>query len=110
MATTDIHTLPDLVDFHVQNNPQHLFCIQAEKKPTGSGYEFVPVSYGRLYRALLRCQAWLGEHTPGFHSPAKGADGVIIKSAPIALLIEGDVGLAAYVLALMTYPGLVDSA
>lgn len=108
-AATDIRTLPDLVDFHVQNNPQHLFCLQAEKSPSGSGYDFVPVSYDTLRCAILRCQAWLGEHARGFHPPVHGADGGAVRSAPIALLMESDVGLAVYVLALMALgiPALV---
>lgn len=101
--TTDIRTLPDLVNFHVKNNPQHLFCLQAEKKSTGSGYDLTPVTYEKLHRALIRCQTWLRNHAPGFHSPSTtgGTDGVAVKSAPIAILMESDVGLAVYVLALM---------
>ncbi|KAL9095877.1 MAG: hypothetical protein Q9165_001874 [Trypethelium subeluteriae] len=91
-----IRTLPELVDFHGKNNPQHLFCIQAERNN-----HFVPVNYERLQRAIIRCQAWLQEDAIGLHAPIINADGQPEKCAPVAILMESHVGLAIYVLALM---------
>ncbi len=96
-----IRTLPELVDFHIENNPRHLFCLQAEKEDSESGKEFIPVSYERLQRAILRCQAWLEGNAPGIHPPIVGNGAITKKCAPVAILMESHVGLAVYVLALM---------
>ncbi|RYP25007.1 hypothetical protein DL765_000235 [Monosporascus sp. GIB2] len=91
-----IRTLPELVDFHGETNPQHLFCLQAERDN-----RFVPVSYDRLQHAIVRCQAWFEEQAIGLHPPLGGPDGHVKKCAPVAILMESHVGLAIYVLACM---------
>ena len=131
----DIQTLPDLIEFHYKHNPEHLFCIQAEKKaspgsastpstlssqqPTsstdasgpGAGpsselreYDFTPISYNDLYRAIRRCQSSLVESGPAnaFHLPVKNHDGGISKCAPVAIIMESDAGLAIYILSLLS--------
>jgi acyl-CoA synthetase (AMP-forming)/AMP-acid ligase II/NAD(P)-dependent dehydrogenase (short-subunit alcohol dehydrogenase family) len=101
-SSTTIRTLPELVEFHVKHNPQHLFCFQAEKKANGDGtYDFVPVTYEKLRNAILQCQVWLTEHVPGFHLPAVSEDGSVKKCPPVAILMESHFALAVYVLALM---------
>lgn len=92
----NIRTLPELVDFHGKNNPQHLFCLQVERDN-----RFVPVSYERLQHAIVRCQAWLEEQAIGLHPPIMNTDGHVKKCAPVAILMESHVGLAIYVLACM---------
>ena len=89
-----IRTLPAVVDFHGENNPQHLFCLQVERDN-----RFVPVSYERLQHAIIRCQAWLHEQAIGLHPPIVDTDGRVKKCAPVAILMESHVGLAIYVLA-----------
>ncbi|KAI9677125.1 MAG: putative NRPS-like protein biosynthetic cluster [Bathelium mastoideum] len=91
-----VRTLPELVDFQAENNPQHLFCIQAE-----GNNQFVPVSYEKLRRAIIRCQAWLEEHVVDLHSPFVASDGHVKKFTPVAILMESHVGLAICVLSLM---------
>lgn len=91
-----IRTLPALVDFHGENNPQHLFCIQVKRDN-----RFVLVSYERLQHAIVRCQVWLEEQAIGLHPPIVDTDGHVKKCAPIAILMESHVGLAIYVLACM---------
>lgn len=91
-----IRTLPTLVDFHGENNPQHLFCLQVKRDN-----RFVLVSYERLQHAIVRCQAWLEEQAIGLHPPIVGTDGHVKKCAPVAILMESHVGLAIYVLACM---------
>lgn len=91
-----IRTLPALVDFHGENNPQHLFCLQVKRDN-----RFVPVSYERLQHAIVRCQVWLEEQAIGLHPPIVDTDGHVKKCAPIAILMESHVGLAIYVLACM---------
>lgn len=91
-----IQTLPALVDFHGENNPQHPFCLQVK-----GDNRSVQVSYQSLQHAIVRCQAWLGEQVVGFHPPIVDADGHVKKCAPVAILMESHVGLAIYVLACM---------
>lgn len=91
-----LRTLPELVDFHSENNPKYLFCLQAERD---NG--FMPVNYERFKRAIIRCQTWLGEQAVGLHPPIRDASGHVKKCAPVAILMESHVGLAIYVLACM---------
>ncbi|KAJ5512744.1 NRPS-like enzyme [Penicillium fimorum] len=95
-SNTGIRTLPDLVDFHGKHNPQHTFCIQATRDQG-----FVSVSYGKLQRAIVRCQARLKREDSGLHPPTSDADGHVTKCAPVAILTESQVGLVIYVLACM---------
>ena len=91
-----IRTLPDLVDFNAENNPQHLFCLQVQRD---NG--FIPVSYKKLRHAIVRCQAWLEELDINLHSPVVGTGGHVKRCAPVAILMKSHVGLAIYVLACM---------
>lgn len=92
----DIRTLPALVDFHCENNPQHLFCLQVRKDNS-----VVPVSFERLQHAVARCQSWLEKQAIDLHPPLVDTGGHVKKCAPVALLMESHVGLAIYVLACM---------
>ncbi|ETS86536.1 hypothetical protein PFICI_00364 [Pestalotiopsis fici W106-1] len=90
-----IRTLPELVDFHFEKNPDHLFCFQAEKHNS-----LVPITYGHLSHAVARCQAWLDEQAIG-SQPIVGPDGQAEKCAPVAIFMESHVGLAVFLLACM---------
>lgn len=106
-----IRSLPDLVDFHIEHNPHHRFCLQAEvSKAEGGGYTFVTVTYEKLLRAILRCQAWIlnpayqAASGPLIHPPLLESHhdgGKYHKCAPVGILMESDATLAIYVLALM---------
>lgn len=101
-AQTTLRTLPELVKFNVKNNPTHLFCLQVEKKkPNNVGSSFVKVNYKKLEQAIFRCQRWVGTQIPGVGPPAQGGLGTAAKPAPVALLMESDLGLAVYLLTLM---------
>ncbi|KAJ0317677.1 hypothetical protein COL5a_011042 [Colletotrichum fioriniae] len=100
-SASGLRTLPELVDFHAENNPKHLFCLQAEVNEAGTGHNFVPLSYETLQRAIICCQAWLKEQTPSLHPPKIEADGSVKKCAPVAVLMESHVGLVICVLACM---------
>jgi len=91
-----IRTLPALVDFHGENNPQHLFCLQVK-----SDNRFVLVSYKRLQHAIVRCQGWLEAQAIVLHPPIVDTDGHVKKCAPVAILMESHPGLAIFVLACM---------
>lgn len=110
-----IRSLPDLVDFHIEHNPHHAFCLQAEvSNAEDVGHTFVTVTYERLQQAILRCQGWILNqaqqaasgpliHPPSSRSNAANAGDVeeYHKCAPVGILMESDAALAIYVLALM---------
>ncbi|KXH44028.1 hypothetical protein CSIM01_12181 [Colletotrichum simmondsii] len=100
-STSGLRTLPELVDFHAESNPKHLFCLQAEANAAGNGHNFVPLSYETLQRAIVRCQAWLKGQATTLHAPKTEADGSVKKCAPVAVLMESHVGLVICVLACM---------
>ncbi|KAK1657132.1 hypothetical protein BDP55DRAFT_737654 [Colletotrichum godetiae] len=100
-STSSLRTLPELVDFHAENNPKHLYGLQAEANETENGHRFVPLNYETLQRAIIRCQAWLMEQTISLHPPKTAADGSVKKCAPVAVLMESHVGLVICVLACM---------
>ena len=91
-----IPTLPALVDFHAENNPQHLFCLQVKRENGG-----VRVSYAMLRHAIVGCQSWLRDQAIGLQPPVVDSNGNVKKNAPVAILMESHVGLAIYVLACM---------
>lgn len=110
-----IRSLPDLVDYHILHNPHHSFCLQAEGSSVeGKGHTFVIVTYEKLQHAILRCQEWIQNRSsqtgsgPLIHPPltngcpTKAGDGEkYSKCAPVGVLMESDITLAIYVLALM---------
>ncbi|KAK1635917.1 hypothetical protein BDP81DRAFT_450746 [Colletotrichum phormii] len=100
-STSGLRTLPELVNFHAENNPKHLFGLQAEANEAGNGHSFVPLRYETLQRAIIRCQAWLMQQTTSLHPPKTAADGSVKKCAPVAVLMESHVGLVICVLACM---------
>jgi acyl-CoA synthetase (AMP-forming)/AMP-acid ligase II len=101
-STSGIRTLPELVEFHVKHNPEHRFCIQAEKPLIEKGkYRLTSVSYERLQQAILRCQAWLSDNAPNIHASILDDYGIVNRCAPVAVLMESHVGLSVFILTLM---------
>ena len=92
-----IRTLPELVEFNATYNPQHLFCLQANKAG-----EATRISHLELKYAVLRCSAWLRDKVPGLKGPEKGEDGKVSRGPPIALLMESDIGIFIYLLSLLS--------
>ena len=91
-----IRTLPELVEFNAENNPEHLFCLQANKigEPTS-------ITHLQLKHAILRCSSWLRDHVSGFREPEVRDDGKVLRAAPIALFMESDAGIFVFFLSLM---------
>lgn len=88
--SSSIFTLPDLVDFNAQHNPDHVFCYQARKRDDGSVH-LIEITHKRLRDLVLCCQSWLRSHAADH----------ISKSRPVALFMESDVGLWIHMLALL---------
>jgi acyl-CoA synthetase (AMP-forming)/AMP-acid ligase II len=96
-----IKTVSDLIDFNAENNPDQLFCLQAEKGLNESkNPPFLRITYRSFRDMIIRCQQWIEEHVPEIHPPAL-IDGNIIKCRPLALLLDSDIGLLVHLFALM---------
>ncbi|KAF2006434.1 acetyl-CoA synthetase-like protein [Amniculicola lignicola CBS 123094] len=97
-----IKTVADLVDFNADRNPDHVFCLQAEKDLAGSKCPpFLRISH-RLFRSMiLSCQQWMQQHLSELNSPSIHVEGHVVRGAPIALLVDSDVGLLVHLFALV---------
>ncbi|KAF2968004.1 hypothetical protein GQX73_g5534 [Xylaria multiplex] len=90
-----IRSVPELVDFNAVTNPDALFCVQAIK-----GLADKAVTMGQLRDAVIRCKFAL-QKSLYIRSPIATEDGKILKSPPVALFMDSDLGLLFHLLALM---------
>ncbi|KAK0658319.1 hypothetical protein QBC41DRAFT_385820 [Cercophora samala] len=98
-----IQSLCELVEFHAENNPEYLFCIQAEKNHGFEEYSLTHVTYAMLKRAITNCCQWLEAQVAALQRRIQDANGDYDHGPPrpVALLMDSDLGLAVYILALM---------
>ncbi|KAL5051268.1 hypothetical protein BDW71DRAFT_51303 [Aspergillus fruticulosus] len=94
-----IRTLPEVIEFNAQANPDHVFCLQAKKRPGGSVLSLVSVTNRQLKQAISQCAGWLKNHLQ-LQLPTV-VDGSVKKGAPVALLMESDIGLLIHEMALI---------
>ncbi|KAL3462250.1 hypothetical protein BJX64DRAFT_288581 [Aspergillus heterothallicus] len=106
-----ICTLPEVVEFNARENPDHIFCLQARKSSESSTSTLIPVTNIQLRDAIAQCAIWLKRNLP-LGLPTVSEDGSVKKGAPVALLLESDVGLWIHEMALlgMGVPVLLISA
>jgi hypothetical protein len=98
---TGIRCLPDLVHFNATHNPHHLFCVQAEQ--TWSGPDaYLEVTFRDLALAVQKTCDWILGNVDGARRAAKDESGRMVKSKPVALYMESDVGLFVHLVALLT--------
>ncbi|CEL05016.1 hypothetical protein ASPCAL06138 [Aspergillus calidoustus] len=95
-----IRTLPEVVEFNAKENPDHVFCLQAKKNPAGSVPSLISVTNVQLRDAIAHCADWLRSSIQ-LQLPTASEDGTIRKGAPVALLLESDLGLWIYEMALL---------
>ncbi|KIA75341.1 NRPS-like enzyme [Aspergillus ustus] len=95
-----IRTLPEVVELNARENPDHLFCLQAKKSLDSSIPTLIPVTNAQLRDAVARCAKWLRASLE-LQLLTVSEDGSIKKGAPVALLMESDVGLWIHEMALM---------
>jgi acyl-coenzyme A synthetase/AMP-(fatty) acid ligase/nucleoside-diphosphate-sugar epimerase len=95
-----IRTLPEVIEFNARENLEHVFCLQAKKSPVGLVPTLIPVTNVQLRDAIAQCAAWL-QSSIQVQLPAASEDGSIRKGAPVALLLESDVGLWIHEMALL---------
>ncbi|KAL4783812.1 hypothetical protein BJX76DRAFT_357597 [Aspergillus varians] len=98
--TEHIRTLIEVIEFNAQANPDHLFCLQAKKNPGSPVPWLVSVSNHQLKTAISRCATWLRANLQ-LQLPTVAEDGSVTKGAPVALLMESDIGLLLYEMALI---------
>ncbi|KAH7121149.1 hypothetical protein B0J11DRAFT_616525 [Dendryphion nanum] len=97
-----IKTVVELIDFNTAENPNYLFCLQAEKSLDGpDSPQFLRVTYKLFRDMILSCQSWLEKNLANVKRPIQDKAGNISKGPPVALFLDSDVGLLAYVFALM---------
>jgi acyl-CoA synthetase (AMP-forming)/AMP-acid ligase II/nucleoside-diphosphate-sugar epimerase len=92
-------TLPDVVDFNAEHNPDFVFCHQARKH--GTETKMLAITHMALRNAVLRCQSWLMSNVSGARDFVDDQPAPPGNRRPIALFMESDVGLWIHVLALL---------
>jgi acyl-CoA synthetase (AMP-forming)/AMP-acid ligase II len=100
----DITSLPDLVAFNARQNPDHVFCIQAqssrkveESDNAEPAYQGVQITFSQLGRAIHSCANWLSTTITTNQNSEKPED-----IPPVALYQESDVGLFIHLVALQS--------
>ncbi|KAL6711555.1 hypothetical protein ACN47E_004489 [Coniothyrium glycines] len=100
----NIKSLLDLIRFNAENNPDHIFCVQALWDASGgdansslSGYSSYRISFKELRDAVETCSSWI-ENDMDIFNKSSGHD---TKVAPAALYMESDVSLFLYIVALL---------
>jgi acyl-coenzyme A synthetase/AMP-(fatty) acid ligase len=83
----------DLIDFNAEHNPNALFCIQMEEHDV-----LLEISYKTFRDMISRSQAWVEEN---IHTVGRDESNKMSKPHSIALFMDSDVGLLAYLFALM---------
>ena len=96
-----IRSLPELIEFDAQHNPDHVFCLQARKGAGGSSPDFREITFWQLKQAVHLCSEWLKTHIMELALPSKEADGRIKKGPPVALLMDSEITLLVYQYALL---------
>ncbi|KAK7912250.1 hypothetical protein PG985_014731 [Apiospora marii] len=91
---TRVQSLIELIDFNHAHNASHTFCIQA--KSDGS---LSQVTHAEFKAAVSRCATWAANIFENTVAP----DGIArTDKAPVALLMESDVGLVIHEFALIS--------
>ena len=106
--TGKIRSLLDLVDFNAFHNPDLLFGLQESKTSAG----LRSITYKELAQAVGRCIGWLADQNLNRTSNKSHRQEFRAKSPPVALLMNSDVNIFIYLLALMRLgiPVLIQSA
>ncbi|KAL4890076.1 hypothetical protein BDV59DRAFT_99330 [Aspergillus ambiguus] len=99
-----IHSLPDLIDFDAEHNPNHEFALQ-EIRQGGKHLSLTPVTFSELKNAAITCAHLIRKRLPS------EADGEYQYGArpPVAIFLESDVNLFVHLAALLylNIPALV---
>ena len=99
--STGIQTVLDLIEHNALYNPEHAFCIQAQKQAQAPGLKLQSVSHLRLKRSIAGCQAWLLRTVTDIETVQVQNDDGVERGKPVALLVESDIGLLIHLFSLM---------
>lgn len=104
-----IQSLPDLILFNARENPNHTFCLQAESNTevdesnaTPEPFSLLPVTFRQLAGAIHVCAATLRKSVPERCLLSRGEGDNECALAPVALLLESNVGLFIYLATLLS--------
>ncbi|CAN8103575.1 unnamed protein product [Discula destructiva] len=89
-----LHSVPELIDFNATHNANHPFCIQAK-----SNAEPDIFTHGEFKVAAANCVQWLRDNVPLRETTDPKA---LTRMAPVALLMQSDVGLVIHEFALIS--------
>ena len=92
-----IASLPDLIRFNARENPEHIFCMQAETAGA-SQYNSQKITFSQLDRAVDSCATWI-HHAVKSSFPGNSGG---TPHRPVALYLESDIGLFIHLAALLT--------
>lgn len=98
--SNNIRTVPELIEYNAQYNPNHPFCLQAAEN-SAIDLSLLVVTHLQLKQAILRCSAWLVANIAELSLPQKSDGGKVVKGTPVALLMDSDIGLLLHLLSLM---------
>ncbi|KAI1275969.1 hypothetical protein F5Y07DRAFT_399743 [Xylaria sp. FL0933] len=98
----NISSLPDLIRFNAENNPNHIFCLQTKnstqnKTSPGHGYSATSITFGALQKAVTSCAHWITQNVLLLTAEDRKS-----ANTPIALYFESDVGLFLHLAAVLT--------
>lgn len=99
-----ISSLPNLIRYNAKENPDHIFCVQAElisREAQGaaanvSRYDARRITFRQLDKAVDTCATWIHKMVKS-SSPKTSAH----TPRPIALYLESDIGLFIHLAALL---------
>ncbi|KAK7998983.1 hypothetical protein PG991_014658 [Apiospora marii] len=91
---TRVQSLIELIDFNHAHNASHTFCIQAK-----SDGGLSPITHAEFKVTVSRCAIWAHDTLSGTVVPN---DITTADKAPVALLMESDVGLVIHEFALIS--------
>ncbi|PYH92915.1 acetyl-CoA synthetase-like protein [Aspergillus ellipticus CBS 707.79] len=99
-----LHSVLELIDFNAVHNTEHPFCIQA--RPSGP---HDVITHGQFKTAVDGCAQWMEESVL---AGDRGKGTAFTDVAPVALLMDSDVGLLIHQFALLKIgvPALILSA
>ncbi|KAG2419144.1 hypothetical protein HFD88_002249 [Aspergillus terreus] len=94
-----IHSLPDLVDFNAEHNPDHEFALQ-EVRHGGKHISLTPITFRELQLAAITCARLIRKQLPGEPAEPEGGHQGMMRQ-PVAVFLESDVNLFIHLVALL---------
>ena len=97
-----IRSIPELVDFNAEHNPDHVFCVQARKQADKTSISLLSITNSQLKETISHCATWLKNNLRELQLPFSNENGDVAKGPPVALFMESDIGLLVHEIALMS--------